>query len=101
MAPGEARKAGPWGARDTEDKAAWWISMAGCARGCISNVGEGVGCDEYITKRHGKFRQIKAASSRRSALDRIWFRRPFHPDCGYGVILPTISADTHAPEKRK
>ena len=39
--------------------------MAACAREYISNVGEGVECDEYIAKRHSKFRQIKASSSRR------------------------------------
>jgi hypothetical protein len=38
--------------------------MTACARGCISNVGEGVECDEYITQRHGKFRQKRAASGR-------------------------------------
>jgi hypothetical protein len=42
-----------------------------CARECISNVGEGVGCDEYITQKHGKFHKIKAASGRRSALDLV------------------------------
>ena len=36
--------------------------MAACAREYISNVGERVGCDEYIAKGHGKFRQIKAGS---------------------------------------
>ena len=36
-----------------------------------------------ITPRHGKFRQIEAASGRRSALDWIWFRRP---DCEYGEV---------------
>jgi len=30
--------------------------MAACAREYISNVGEGVECDEYIAKRHSKFR---------------------------------------------
>ena len=53
---------------------------SGLRRECISNVGEDVGCDEYITQGDGKFRQIKAASGRRSALDWVWFRRPFHPD---------------------
>jgi hypothetical protein len=60
--------------------------MAACAREYINNVSEGVGCDKYITKRHGKLRKIKAASGRRSAVDWIWFRRPFHPDRGYGEV---------------
>jgi hypothetical protein len=44
-----------------------------------------IGGNEYITRRYGKFRQIKAAGGWRSALDWIWFRRRFHPDCEYGV----------------
>src|SRR2546421_7950614 len=36
-------------------------------------------------QRHSKFREIKAASGRRSALELdLGFRRPFHPDCEYG-----------------
>jgi hypothetical protein len=35
-----------------------------------------------LTQRRGKFRQIKAASGLRSALDWIWFRRPFS-DCDF------------------
>jgi len=50
-----------------------------------------VGCDEYIAKRHGKFRKIKAASGRRSAVGWSWFRRPFHSDWGK---LSTLSRYT-------
>ena len=35
-------------------------------------------------KGHGKFWEIKAAAGRRSALDRLWSRRLFHPDCACG-----------------
>jgi hypothetical protein len=53
VATREARKADPrdavGAAEGGENKAAWWISTVACARECISNVGEGVGCDEYIT----------------------------------------------------
>jgi hypothetical protein len=50
----------------------------------------------YAVQRHGKFRQIKAASGRRSALDWIWFRWPFHPDCEYGehAEVPRSSRST-------
>ena len=34
--------------RRREAKAAWWISMVVFDRRCIINVGEVVGCDEYI-----------------------------------------------------
>jgi hypothetical protein len=47
-------------------------------------MGEDVGCDEYIDLRPGRRREIKAAGGRRSALNWIWFRRPFHPDRMYG-----------------
>jgi len=46
--------------------------------------------NEYITQRHDKFQQIKAASGQRLALDWIWFRLPFHPDCEYGEITMTL-----------
>ena len=45
----------------------------------LASVGQDVECDEYIDQRHGRFREIKAASGWRSALNRIWFRLPFHP----------------------
>ena len=68
MAADRCKKRGCFGAanfgrssRGKEDKAAWWVSTAACARRCISTVREGVG--------HGKFCQIKAASGRRSALE--------------------------------
>ena len=82
MAPQGSEEGWPVGrsrrGRGREDKAAWWISMAGCARGRISNVGGSV-------EAH-KFRQIKAASGRRSALHWIWFWRPFHLDCICGEV---------------
>ena len=55
--------------------------------GALASVGEDVGCDEYIDQRHGRFREIKAASGRRSALNWNRFRRPFHPDCTYGYEM--------------
>jgi hypothetical protein len=52
MAPGETRNADRRGrnqsGQGTEDKAAWWISTEACDRRCVSNVGEDVGCDEYV-----------------------------------------------------
>jgi|SRR5947209_17823607 len=45
---------------------------SGLRRECISNVGEDVGCDEYITQGDGKFRQIKAASGRKSNLAKFY-----------------------------
>ena len=46
---------------------------------------------EYIHQGNGKLREIKAAGGRRSALNWIWFRRPFHPDCecGESLLLPS------------
>ena len=44
-------------------------------------LGDGVGRDEYIDQKHGRFREIKAAGCRASALNWNRFRRPFHSDC--------------------
>jgi hypothetical protein len=43
-------------------------------------LGDSVGRDEYIDQRHGRFRQIKAAGGRASALNWHRFRHPFHSD---------------------
>jgi hypothetical protein len=56
-----------------------------------SNIGENVGCDEYITQRHGKFCQLKAAGSWWSALDL---------DLGFGgllqrTLLPNITSQVY------
>jgi hypothetical protein len=40
--------------------------------------------DEYIHQGDRKLREIKAASGRRSGLNWIWFRLPFHPDVTLG-----------------
>jgi len=50
---------------------------------------------QRFLKMHGEFWKIKAAGGRRSALDRSWFMRPFHPDCEYGetVYLGEMAAE--------
>jgi hypothetical protein len=60
------------------------MSTGACNRRCIGHVREDGGCDEDIDARHGRFGEIKAAGDRRSALDRLWFGWPFHPDCVCG-----------------
>ena len=64
MAPREAKKAGVWGAVGAAEiektKRRGRYRRRAAPGGCISNVGEGLGCDEYITQRHGKFRQIES-----------------------------------------
>ena len=51
--------------------------------------------------RHSKFEEIKAAGGWRSALDRplrLWFGRPFHPDCAYGEMnAPLGRVELFAP----
>ena len=37
------------------------MSKVACDGRYISNVGEDLGCDEYIDQRHSRFRKIKAA----------------------------------------
>jgi hypothetical protein len=41
-------------------------------------LGDSVGRDEYIDQKHGRFRKIKAAGGRESALNWNRFWRPFH-----------------------
>jgi hypothetical protein len=41
---------------------------------------DGVGVDEYIDQKHGRFREIKAAGGLGGALNWNRFRRPFHSD---------------------
>jgi hypothetical protein len=48
---------------------------------------------QRFLKMHGEFWKIKAAGGRRSALDWIWFRRPFHSDCEYGDMRSTTRND--------
>jgi hypothetical protein len=45
------------------------MDIDGGLRQGVRNVGEGKGCAEYITQTHGKFREIKAASGWRLALE--------------------------------
>jgi hypothetical protein len=40
-------------------------------------LGDSGGCDEYIDQKHGRFREIKAAGGRASALNWNRFRRQY------------------------
>ena len=85
--PVETRNAGPWGAvkaaEEGETKRPVGALTVACDRRCISNVGRTGGGDEDINVGHGGFQE----GGWRSALDRIWFWRPFHLDCEYGEIF--------------
>ena len=59
-----------------------------CAMECIGNVDEGVGCDEYITQRHGKFCQNK--SGERSGGRRL-------TGCGFGGHFTRIVSTRRTP----
>jgi hypothetical protein len=73
--PAEEARSG----RRREDKAAWWMMTVACDQRCISSVSQDVGCDEYIDRRHGGFRGIKAAGGRWTALNWNRFSVPFSP----------------------
>ena len=66
------------------------VWKAACDKKCINKVRGTAGGTKDIEVVDGKFREIKAAGGRRSALDRLWFGRPFHPDCACGGS--TVSA---------
>ena len=53
-----------------------------CDRKCIIHSREDGGCDIDIDPGHW---EMKAAGGR-SALDRLWFKRSFHPDCACGEM---------------
>jgi hypothetical protein len=58
---------------------------------CISNLGRAGEWDEYIVVEARQIPRSKSGGGRRPALDRLWFGRPFHPDCEYGALLAPFS----------
>ena len=69
-----------------------------CDRWCISSVGSPGGRGtKYIDKRAAGSAEQKRCGQPGAAPDRIWFRRPFHPDCEYGVLTLLQTAYCSAP----
>ena len=46
--------------------------------------------------KHSRLHELKATSGQKSALDGIWFRRPFHPDCMDGELCGHSGTEQNA-----